>query len=97
MVSNQAAAQASLAGTVVDDSTQQAIADVEVRIEAIDESATTDSEGNFSFDNLQPGTHTVSVSASDYEHWSREVEVVDESKELNINLKKKSQGQEIEH
>lgn len=91
MISNQAVAQerteATLSGKVVDDSTEQSLSGVEVNIEGMDESATTDSEGNYSFDTLQPGNYTVTVEAEGYESWEKEIEITEESKTLDIRLK----------
>ncbi len=90
MVSSQAVAQerteASLSGKVVDSSTEQSLSGVEVNIEGMDESTTTDDEGNYSFESLQPGTYTVSVEAEGYEMWEKEVEITEESKTLDIRL-----------
>lgn len=91
MVSNQAVAQerteATLSGKVVDDSTEQSLSGVEINIEGMDESATTDSEGNYNFDSLQPGNYTVTVEAEGYDTWEKEVEITEESKTLDIRLK----------
>lgn len=88
-------AQASLSGRVIDDSTQKALSDVEVQIGELDITATTDAEGHYDFENLEPGTHTISVSADGYQHWSRDIEIGEEPKELVIRLMKKEPEQEI--
>lgn len=98
MVSNRAIAQenvpANLYGTVVD-STMQPLADIEVRIQGLDKAVTTDEQGRFSFDRLEPGNYTVVVQAPEYQPWSKEVEVTDEGKELQIVLKKAKEGEGV--
>jgi iron complex outermembrane receptor protein len=81
-----------LSGTVIDASTQQALSGVEVEIEGLDQSATTDSEGNFSFENIEPGAYTVTIEADGYEEWEKEVAVTQEEKTLNIKLKPSEGG-----
>lgn len=92
MISTPAVAQEGsesqqLSGTVVDDSTDQGLSGIEVTIEGLGETATTDEEGNFSFDNLQMGTYNVVVEAEGYETWEKEVEITEESQTLDIRLK----------
>jgi uncharacterized membrane protein len=91
MVSNEAIAQeesqARLWGQVTDSSTDQPVPNVEVMIVDLNESATTDEEGNYSFEMLQPGTYTVSVEADGYESWQQEVEIMQEEETtLDIEL-----------
>lgn len=93
MVSNTAVAQtteaeteaaAAISGKVIDNASQEAVAGVEVKVSA-DQSATTDEEGKFSIDGLEPGTYTVTIEADGYESFSQEV-MLEGNKELEIAL-----------
>ncbi len=54
-----ASANISLTGIVVDSQTKETLAGVEVTIEGTNLKTYTDFEGNFSFDNIQPGNYKV--------------------------------------
>lgn len=50
------------------------------------ETATTNSEGNYRFSNLQPGTYTITVSSSGFSEFKQEKVVVEVSKVTTINV-----------
>jgi len=59
-------AQAALTGTVRDDSSKTPVAGVEVVIQALNKTSTTDSAGRFALGGLAHGTHSVLVRAIGY-------------------------------
>lgn len=81
----QSESQHTLKGKVTDSSNQQALAGIEVSIEALDLTTETDMEGYYSFDALDSGTYVVSVEAEGYEKWEKEV-TVDGNMTLDIQL-----------
>ncbi|HET6528463.1 MAG TPA: carboxypeptidase-like regulatory domain-containing protein [Balneolaceae bacterium] len=78
-----------LYGRVVDGSTMQYLADVEVRIQGLERVASTDEKGRFAFDNVEPGSYTVVVRVPGFKEWIKEVDVADEGTELKIVLERK--------
>jgi hypothetical protein len=56
---SDASANITLSGIVVDSQTKETLAGVEVTIEGTKLKTYTDFEGNFSFDNIQPGNYKV--------------------------------------
>lgn len=78
--------QATITGTVVDASSGEALEGVEVTLAENDQSATSDSEGNFAFEELEAGTYTLSASADGYEDWEESVEITEEGGSISIEL-----------
>lgn len=64
--SSRLAAQAALVGTVREDSSKTPVAGVEVVIQALNKTSTTDSAGRFALGGLARGTHSVLVRAIGY-------------------------------
>lgn len=79
--------QGGVTGEVVDASTGEALSDIEISVEESGETATTDSDGRFTLENLEPGMHTLNVEADGYETWSQTVEIQqDGDAEVEIRL-----------
>lgn len=76
-----------LSGKIVDSSTQQTLTGIEVNIQGLNKSATTDEEGKFNFDSLKAGSYTLIVEADGYKDWQKEVEVTKIGKKMTIKLK----------
>lgn len=91
LVSNQVSAQqmtdGKLYGQVVEDTSGQAISDVEITLQGADNKATTGKKGMYVFESLKAGTYTVVVEADGYQKWKKEVKVTVEGKRLDIKLK----------
>lgn len=83
---NQSEAVVSLSGTVLDEATNEGIADAEVTIKDSEESATTDEYGTFSFEELEEGTYTITVEAEGYATGEQEVELSNEQETVEIFL-----------
>lgn len=80
-------AQGGITGEVVDASTGEALSDIQITVEESGESATSDSDGKFTIENLEPGMYTLNVEANGYERWSQTVEVQqDGDAEVEIRL-----------
>jgi len=75
-----------LSGVVVDAATGEALSGIEVRIEENGESAETNNEGEFSLENLEPGTYTLIIEEEGYEEWSQTLEVTEFGGEIEISL-----------
>ena len=75
-----------LSGTVVDASTGEAIADVEVMIKDSDYSATTDSDGHFSIEDLKAGHYVIIVEHDGYKKFETSVDLTSENAEVTIKL-----------
>lgn len=90
MISNHAIAQekseAELSGQVVDAATQESVAGADIALHGEGKETTTDEDGSFSFEELEPGTYTVSATAEGYEDWEQEVEVTDQGGSIQIEL-----------
>lgn len=67
-----------LVGSVLDAETDEGIAGANVTVADSDSSATTDEYGTFTIENLEEGTHRVSVSAEGYSSAEKEVEITEE-------------------
>lgn len=75
-----------LTGTVVDASTDEAIADAEVAVAEADTTIKTDEYGTFTFENLEEGTVTVTVNAEGYSTAEEEVEITKEGASVEFAL-----------
>jgi len=67
-----------ISGVVVDAATGEALSGIEIKLEENGESAETNEEGEFTLENLEPGSYTLIVEQEGYEEWSQTVEVGDE-------------------
>lgn len=79
-------------GTVLNFENDEPLSDITVTIVGEDKSAETDVEGKFTFENLNPGTYTFEINNSQYEMFSKEVEITpqdEENKKLKLILKPK--------
>jgi len=81
------AAQSSIAGRVLDDSTSKPIAGVELLIQALDRRTVTDTAGAFRFDNLTSGIHFVLVRRIGFRPVQlRAILVADDTLETTVKL-----------
>lgn len=87
-VDTESMAATTLVGTVVDTS-DNGIAGAKVTVAEADTSTTTDEFGTFTIDNLEEGTHSVSVSAEGYSKAEKEVEITEEGASVEFVLEAK--------
>lgn len=79
---------AKVSGEVKDAESEEGLANVEITVEETGETATTDDEGNFELENLEPGSYTIQVNSEGYEEHSETIEVTEDgSEELDITLR----------
>lgn len=71
-----------LIGTVVDQSTGEALPGAQVKISGLDQIVYTDLDGNFEVQGINPGSYTLQVSLVSYEE--------NKIKDLVVNANKKS-------
>lgn len=90
MISTQAFAQddvqAELSGQAVNADTQEPVSGANITLVNEDEETTTDEDGSFSFEELDPGTYTLNARAEGYENWEQEVEVTEQGGGVQIEL-----------
>lgn len=78
----------SVKGEVKDAESDEGLSNIEVTIDELGESAMTDEEGNFTIEDVEPGSYTVNVQAEGYEEHSETVEVSEEGEaEVEITLR----------
>ncbi|MCA1802844.1 MAG: carboxypeptidase-like regulatory domain-containing protein [Rhodothermaceae bacterium] len=82
------AEDAHLSGYVWDAVSETAVAGIEVKIDGYEMEATTNEEGYFSFETLEPGEYTVKVDLEGYEAYEQVITVNDEPVTLNILLER---------
>lgn len=84
----QESQEASVSGTVVDASTGDALSGIQVQVEESEETAESNQEGEFSFENLEPGSHTLTVEEDGYEEWSQTIQVSEDgtSDDIEVSL-----------
>jgi hypothetical protein len=82
------AEDAHLSGYVWDAVSETAVAGIEVKIDGHEMEATTNEEGYFSFETLEPGEYTVKVDLEGYEAYEQVITVSDEPVTLNILLER---------
>lgn len=82
--------QETISGKVVNASTGEAIADVEVSIRGTDMSATTDSTGHFTIEGLEAGKYVVVVEQDGYKEYESTVDLSSGSAEITIKLQPES-------
>lgn len=90
MVSTEAIAQddseAELSGQVVDAANQEPVAGAQITLHGEGKETSTDEDGAFSFEALEPGTYTLTASAEGYEEWEQEVEVTEQGGSVQVEL-----------
>lgn len=87
-VDANASATIMLSGSVIDQTTNEALVGVKVELEGTDQVTYTDFDGNYSFENVKPGTYNVSASYVSYEHkCMQNVTVSPSNQEVAISLK----------
>ncbi|MCI0388863.1 MAG: carboxypeptidase regulatory-like domain-containing protein [Acidobacteria bacterium] len=91
-VGSLALAQSAVTGAVGGAATDQnnaVVANASVTLKSLDtnktETATTDSDGRFRFNNLQPGTYTITISAPGFSEYKRDQVVVEVGRLSNID------------
>lgn len=75
-----------LTGKVMDAETGQPVSGVTVEIEGIEKKSDTNKRGMFSFSELQPGSHTIIIEADGYKKFTKEVDLNERGKNLNVEL-----------
>ncbi len=87
-VEAKANAAVMLNGSVIDQTTHEALVGVKVELEGTNQVTYTDFDGNYSFENVKPGTYNVAASYVSYEKkYMQNVTVSPSNKELEISLK----------
>jgi hypothetical protein len=77
---------ATLKGMVVDASSGNPIADIEVQLKGTDNSTMTDSTGYFEFTDLEAGSYTLHVAADGYKEYEQSVDLTEEGAQVTIKL-----------
>ncbi|HKJ46116.1 MAG TPA: carboxypeptidase-like regulatory domain-containing protein [Balneolales bacterium] len=77
---------ATLKGMVVDASSGNPIADIEVQLKGTDNSTMTDSTGYFEFTDLEAGSFTLYVDADGYKEYEQTVDLTEEGAQVTIKL-----------
>lgn len=84
---------AKVSGEVKDAESEEGLSNVEITVEETGETATTDDEGSFELENLEPGSYTIQVNSEGYEEHSETIEVTEDgSEELEISLRSSENG-----
>ncbi len=75
-------------GTVIDQSTNEALVGVKIELEGTDQVTYTDFDGNYSFEDVKPGTYSITASYVSYDEKSLEnVTVMPSNNKVEISLK----------
>jgi hypothetical protein len=74
----------SISGKIIDAKTSETLVGVSVELEGTDYSTYTDFEGNFVFEDLQPGNYKITTSLVSYQKKTSEIELEGKNK---INIK----------
>jgi len=79
-----------LMGTVVDESTGEALPGAQVKINGLDKTLYTDLDGNFEVQNIMPGSYSIEISLVSYqENKIKDLEVKAENKNaVKVELKR---------
>lgn len=79
-----------LMGTVVDQSTGEALPGAQVKINGLEESVYTDLDGNFEVNDIKPGTYSLEISLISYEQNKIQNLVINPAKKsaLKVELKR---------
>ncbi|RKD92177.1 carboxypeptidase-like regulatory domain-containing protein [Mangrovibacterium diazotrophicum] len=87
-VESNASATTVLSGSVIDQLTNEALVGVKVELEGTNKVVYTDFDGNYSFEDVKPGTYNLTASYVSYEKKSMEKVSVNPNKnEMIISLK----------
>lgn len=76
-----------ITGSVVDSSTGEAIANATVEITGTEQSTITDEYGIFVFEQVETGTHTLSIEAYGYQTTKKSIEVTEQGVNVEIEVK----------
>lgn len=79
-------ATASISGSVVDANTEEGIAGVTVTISETGQTASTDEYGNYSFEEVESGSYTLTAEADGYQSAEATAEVNDENVTIDFAL-----------
>ena len=86
IIESEIEARTVITGTVTDATSETPIQNAMITLDGTDTSTTTDEAGTFTFSDLEPGTHTINISAEGYEDSESRVEVTEEGANVNIAL-----------
>jgi hypothetical protein len=79
-------AKVSISGSVQDKESREALPGVAIQLEGIDKQIYSDTDGNFSIEEITPGTYTMKVSCISYEEKTFSIEVGN-AREVNVSVK----------
>lgn len=82
--------QAELTGQVVDAMNQEPVANAQITLQGENQETSTGDDGTFTFENVEPGTYTLTATAEGYEEWEQEVEVTEQGGAVQIELEPSS-------
>lgn len=85
---NKGQATVVLTGSIADETSEESLVGVEVKIEGTDMKTYTDFDGNFSFEGMKPGDYKLVTSYISYKKTTKELKV--NSNENNIKIKLQS-------
>jgi hypothetical protein len=77
----------SISGNVEDITNSEKLVCAKIEIEELDKTLFTDIMGNYTIENVKPGTYTLKVSYISYEELNIEEMLIGQKTELNIRLK----------
>ena len=80
------AQEGTITGTVIDSTTSETLPGASILIEDLGTGATTDSEGNYTIENVPVGTYMVTASFVGYDRKAVEVEVTEGSNMVNFSI-----------
>jgi len=80
------AAKVSVSGFVEDFTNSEKLVCAKIEIEELDKTLFTDILGNYSIDDIEPGTYTLKVSYISYEELEMSEITITDTKELNFKL-----------
>lgn len=83
--------KATLSGVAIDAANQQPVSGATVSVSMVNKETQTGKQGEFSFEALDSGSYELKVEHSDYETYTKSIEIKDQNKQLTIELERKSQ------